>query len=261
MTRSISLLAIEFPCSTDEAAHLFIERSKAAAQRIGASYQLISGEGQVEEILRAIEDISADVIVYADNIAVDEDPVAERKRELLEKSPVPVLLLPETMAFAIEDTRCLIVPVSGEHRRNEALRLALRLAVSFDRAVKLVHVTDPVKADDKVGLGSLGDQAHHEYAKMIDKVVSEASPTSDLEERMRVTEIRHLVGCTADNLGKLIAETPGGLLCVEWQGCFLEGHAETIKTLLKSADYPVLFVKRVRERKSKLKTGKEFEAA
>jgi hypothetical protein len=184
------------------------------------------------------------------------------ERGLLEQSPIPVFIFPKDFDFVNVAVHRFIVPLSGEQRTNDALSLSLKFAAQTDSVVDLLHVDLPGESchADK-DLGTLADQLEHEYREMPEKIASEASPYSTEEERKHIGRILHYTGCIADEIKKLLDESPGSLLAFEWNGTLATGRAITIKNILQKARCPILFVKAVPESKATLLVGKNFRAA
>jgi hypothetical protein len=95
---------------------------------------------------------------------------------------------------------------------------------------------------------------------MLDKIVSEGSPSSSLQERRRATRLIHRTGGAPDEISRYMQETVRSLLILEWKGVLVNGHAETVKSVLKSVHAPVLLVKESPQAASTLKLGKKAAA-
>jgi hypothetical protein len=208
-----------------------------------------------DSVFKAVEKYACNLIVLVDNSTSDE-------KKILELSSVPVLILPRNFDFGKTTPQGFLVRLSGERRTNEALSLSLRIADQTGSTVDLLHITtpgNPNPADE--GLNTLGDQLHHEYGQMPEKIASEASPFSTVEERGRVRRVLHCTGTVTTEITKLIHESPGVILAVEWNGTLAAGRAATVKDTLQNAQCPILFVKAVQEEKSILRVGRNLRAA
>jgi len=209
----------------------------------------VQGEAGAE-ILAAVERSAADLIVMtargksADAGSSDVlKVVGHVTRQVLEDTGVPVLLLPPAYEESLP-WRSALVPISGEAATDESLTVALRLAHALDLAVTIAHVADSMR----VGGGGRAvtgpsDEAHHEYAQMLDEFVARACALCSAEERRRITGFHLCQGDVAQELLHLIETERVNLLVVGWHGQFMAGHAEVLKTLISQARCAVLLVK------------------
>src|SRR6185437_2831562 len=142
------------------------------------------------------------------------------------RSSIPVLVLPHRLRWRFRPFGRILVPLSGERRQSAALKEALQIAHSIDRSVTLLHVQQgdapPCEAS---GMETLGDQAHHEYNRQLDQVISEATPDSSLFERKRITRLAHLTGPADEAITKFTKRMPNSLLVMEWKASFSPGRA------------------------------------
>jgi nucleotide-binding universal stress UspA family protein len=203
-----------------------------------------------KEILAAIERYGIDLIVMtargesAGTGAPDVLKVVGRvTREVIEDTRVPVLLLPPTYEESLP-WRSVLVPISGEAATDAALTLALRLAHTLGLAVTIAHVAD----SDRVGGGGetgagLYDEAHHEYAQMLNEFVARAGPLCSAEERRHITDFHLCRGEVAQELSYLIEHERVNLLVVGWHGQFMTGYAQVLKMLIWQTRCAVLLVK------------------
>lgn len=216
---------------------------------------------QADRVKKLTEKERYGLLVMIEGALLDEKRGAD-EREILEQSGKPVLVFPEEFDFGKERAHSFIVPLSGETSENEALSVSLQIADLAQSIVDLLHVaaSDSFKRtpDD---LDSLGDQMHHEFSEMSERIVSEASPFSTVEERSRVRRMCHCTGSIVTEITKLIHDSPGAILSLQWKGTFAEGRAETIKDILQKAHCPILFVKASHGEKSTLRVGRNFRAA
>jgi nucleotide-binding universal stress UspA family protein len=215
----------------------------------------------IDRVAKIMEKDGCSLIVMVDGVLLDSNKGTDERR-ILELSSKPILMLPKDFNFAKEKTHSFIVPISGETRANEALSVSLHLALQTHSLVDLVHVatSDGPRAAHE-DLDALGDQMHHEYNQMAEKIVTEASPFSTLEERARVRRVFHCTGSIVSEITKLIRESPELILTLQWRGTFAAGRAETIKDILQKVHCPILFVKTTHEEKSTLRVGSNLRAA
>lgn len=216
----------------------------------------------LEQVLETIDRYDCDLVFIEDGGTLEDPEKASLRREILETAPCPVLLIPSAFSFEGHSIQSLLVPLSGEKRASEALRFALALAEQVGTPVDIMHVTAPDQpCMCYQSLESVGDEFQHEYPKLVDKVVSEASPFSTLSQKKYVRDFYHCAGSTVDEITNALHRSPDTALTVEWKGTLLKGRAEVVKNILRDLKYPVLFVKERRQAKSTLKVGPDFEAA
>jgi nucleotide-binding universal stress UspA family protein len=242
----VHILNVGEPLSVGEA----LERL-GVPEKYQSLFELHQVQGEAdEEILAAVERYGIDLIVMtargesAGVRSLDEPKVVGHvTREVIEDSRVPVLLLPPAYEESLP-WRSVLVPISGEAATDEALTLALRLAHALDLAVTIAHVADgaPSGGGGEAGMGRY-DEAHHEYAQMLNEFVARACPLCSAEERRRITGFHLCRGDVAQELLHLIDTERVNLLVVGWHGQFMTGHAEVLKTLIWQTRCAVLLVK------------------
>jgi nucleotide-binding universal stress UspA family protein len=180
-------------------------------------------------------------------------------RAVIERSPVPVLLLPPNYREALPWERAL-VPVSGEAEADEALALAVRLAGALDLTVHVAHVADRDPGDKGLAARArYADALYHEYPCQLEEFVSRALPHCAPEERRRIAEIALCHGDVAAELQKLIERKRISVLVLGWHGRFMTGRARVLKHLVQVITRPVLLVKPAARMPFRLKVGEEME--
>jgi nucleotide-binding universal stress UspA family protein len=238
-----------------------------ALARLGVpeKYRALFGLHQVQgeagvEILAAVERYGIDLIVMtacgesADVRAPDVlKIVGHVTRQVIEDTQVSVLLLPPAYAESLP-WRSALVPISGDPTTAAALTLALRLAQALDLAVTITHVADRTGAGGEAEPGHY-DEAHHEYAQMLNEFVARACALCSAEERRRITAFHLCQGDVAQELLHLMAQERVSLLVVGWHGQFMPGHAQVLKTLIWQARCAVLLVKPRPHHGFRLKVG------
>jgi nucleotide-binding universal stress UspA family protein len=242
----VHILNVGEPLSVGEA----LERL-GVPEKYQSLFELHQVQGEAdEEILAAVERYGIDLIAMtargesagAGSLDVPK-VVGHVTREVIEDTRVPVLLLPPAYEESLP-WRSVLVPISGDAATDESLTLALRLAHVLDLAVTLAHVADSASAG---GRGETGtgpyDEAHHEYAQMLNEFVARACVLCSAEERYRITGFHLCRGDVAQELSHLIAHERVNLLVVGWHGQFMTGHAQVLKTLIWQARCAVLLVK------------------
>jgi nucleotide-binding universal stress UspA family protein len=178
---------------------------------------------------------------------------------VIERSPVPVLVLPPAYIEALPWERAL-VPISGEPEADEALDLAVRLANAFEIKVHVAHVAD--SEADETGLAAAAryaDAPHHEYPHRLEELVHRALPQRTPEERRCIEAVALCRGDVAAELLALIGRERVSLLVVGWHGRFMAGHARVLKDLIQVITCPILLVKPAARTPFRLKVGEEIE--
>jgi nucleotide-binding universal stress UspA family protein len=180
-------------------------------------------------------------------------------RAVIERSGVPVLLLPPNYREALPWERVL-VPVSGEPEADEALALAVRLACALDLEVQVTHVADPEGSDEGLAARArYADAIHHEYAGQLDELLRGGLAQCRPEDSRRITDVALCRGDVAAELEKLIASKGASLLAVGWRGRFMAGRARVLKRLIQAITMPVLLVQPEPRMLFRLKVGDEIE--
>lgn len=180
-------------------------------------------------------------------------------RAVIERSPVPVLLLPPGYREALPWTR-LLVPVSGEAEGDEALALAVRLAGTLDLEVHVAHVADAAAGDESLeARARYADALHHEYPRQLEEFVGRALPRCTPEECRRITDVALCRGEVAAELRALIERSQASALVVGWHGRFMAGHARVLKELIDVISRPVLLVKAAATAPVRLHVGEAIE--
>jgi nucleotide-binding universal stress UspA family protein len=180
-------------------------------------------------------------------------------RAVIERSPVPVLVLPPNYREALPWERAL-VPASGEIEADEALALAARLADALDLEVHVAHVTDSDAGDEGLAARArYADAVHHEYPRQLEELVGRALPQCTPAECRRIKDVALCHGDVATALLELIERERMSVLVVGWRGRFMAGHARVLKQLIEGITTPVLLVKPPSRASSRLKVGEEIE--
>jgi nucleotide-binding universal stress UspA family protein len=192
----------------------------------------------------------------------ERDPariVGHVARAIIERSAVPVLLLPPRYHEALPWERAL-VPVSGEAEADEVLALAVRLADALDLEVHVAHVAESEAGGEGLAAKArYADALHHEYPGQLEELVSRALPHCGPEECRRIQEIALGRGDVAAELLALIERKRVSLLVVGWHGRFMTGRARVLKHLLQTIACPVLLVQPEPRTPLRLMVGEEME--
>lgn len=223
-----------------------------------------------EAILAAVarHDVSLVVMTAGGQTAEAAPPVADADarsavghvtRAVLERSPVPVLLLPPAYREVLPWERVL-VPVSGELEGDEALALAVRLANALDLAVHVAHVTDADTGDEGLAARArYADALHHEYPRQLEELVTRALSHCGPAQSRCIADIALCHGDVAAELLGLIERKSLSVLVMGWHGLFTSGHARILKQLIGVIPSPMLLVKRARRMPFRLRVGEEID--
>lgn len=180
-------------------------------------------------------------------------------RAVLERSPVPVLLLPPAYREVLPWERVL-VPVSGEPEGDEALALAVRLATALGLEVHVAHVAGGDAGDESLAARArYADAIHHEYPRQLQELVARALPHCGAEESRCIVDVALCHGDVAGELLGLMERKRVSVLVVGWHGRFATGRARVLKHLIRVISSPVLLVKRTVRMPFRLKVGEEIE--
>jgi nucleotide-binding universal stress UspA family protein len=208
------------------------------------------------------------VVMTARGEAAEEPPAVAPERSpivghvargVIERCPVPVLLLPPAYRESLPWRR-ILVPVSGEVEGDEAVALAVRLAVALDLEVHVAHVAGPETGDEGLAARArYADAVHHEYPHQLEEFVRRALPRCAPEECRRVTDVALCHGDIGAELLALIESKAVSLLVVGWHGRFMAGHARVLKYLIERITQPVLLVKPAPRAPFRLRVGEEIE--
>ena len=238
------------------------ETLDAALNRVpNIAIQTIETVSDSLTVSEAVKRYSCDLILVPSGTLGSEIGRGAGIREnVLEQSAVPVLILSSRVDLIGTPIKSVLVPMSGEIRLSSALTLGLKLATQIDVPVDMLHVVEKGKQSDSP-LETTGDQPHHEYRQLLDKVLSEACPFSDAKERSRVRTLYNVQGTPSVQIPKAAAADPSRALIVEWHGSLIQGRAETLKSILDQIAVPVFLVRSKPDQTSVLKIGPENRVA
>jgi len=218
----------------------------AAVVRHDVSLVVMSAVGETAEAATAAAADSAGVVGHV-------------PRAVLERSEVPVLLLPPAYRETLPWER-LLVPVSGEPAGDEALALAVRLANALALEVHVAHVADADTGDESLAARArYADAIHHEYPSQLEELVTRALPHCGPAQTGCIADIALCRGDVAAELLGLIERKRVSVLVTGWHGRLSPGHARVLKRLIRAITSPVLLVKRPLRTPFRVKVGEEIE--
>ena len=179
-------------------------------------------------------------------------------KAVLERSPVPALLLPARYREALPWTSVLAA-ASGESAADRALREAARLAAALHLTVTVVHSADSSPGAAAAPLGVYADAPHHEYPRRVDEMVERGLAGCAPEESHCVDELSFARGDPATALLNEIAHRRASVLALGWHGSLDGGRAPVLKRLLDEAECALLIVRGDERSSARLKVGSEID--
>jgi nucleotide-binding universal stress UspA family protein len=238
-------------------------------QEIKTVSHQIAGNWPPRVVSEAAKLYSCDLIVIpSGSIAEESGCGAQLRKDLLKQVSTPIMILSPRVDFEKTPIGSVLVPISGEIRVSSALKFGLRIASRIHIPVDLVHVVQE-NTQTKSPLETICGQSHHEYRNLLDRVLSEASPYSDMRERAQVRTLYHVRGTPSVEILKAAKNAPSCALVVEWRGewhgerhgSLTHGKAETMKNLLEQVVVPIFLVKTEVDRRSFLNIGQDDRVA
>ena len=168
---------------------------------------------------------------------------AESIQSFLEQCVVPVLLVPEYVSLTGNPVEWILVPMSIERPENEAMSLGIQIGCALTLPVDILHVVQ--KQSKIIRPERFDDAFYHEYPHRIEQMITQASPYATIRERRCVRNYLQHHGQVAEEITKVMENTPNGLLILEWNGVMVQGHAERLKWILQRARFPVLIIRSI----------------
>jgi nucleotide-binding universal stress UspA family protein len=194
------------------------------------------------------------VVVPSGDLRDDNASGTQIRRRLLEQAREPTLVVPLEINLIKTPVSSILIPMSGEIRVSSALKFGLRLTNRIHVPVDLLHVTkteSPIQSP----LETMGDQPQHEYRALLDGVLAEACPFSEVKERAEVRTLYEVQGIPAVEILQAVKKLPFCALVVEWHGSFSEGRGKVLKNILNEVSIPIFLVRTEVEQRSVLKIG------
>ena len=177
-------------------------------------------------------------------------------RAVIERSPVPVVLLPARYREALPWTS-MLVAASGEASADQALEGATHLAAALRLKVTVVHSANgPLGA---APLGEYADSPHHEYSRRLQQMVERGLAGCTAAEARCVGEVLLCRGETAPVLLEQVAHHGSSVLALGWHGALGTGRALVLKRLLEEADCALLLVRGSEHPRSRLKVDGDMD--
>lgn len=177
---------------------------------------------------------------------------------VLERSPVPVVLLPRCYRRSLPWTSVLAAS-SGEAAADLALRSAARIASSLGLKVTVVHSEDALASAGRPPLGRYADAPAHEYPYRLDQMVERGLAGCDAREAECVHAILLRQGDAAAVLLEQVARHDSSVLALGWHGALAGDRAPVLKRLLDEAECALLLVRGREHAAERLKVGGEID--
>jgi nucleotide-binding universal stress UspA family protein len=177
---------------------------------------------------------------------------------VMERSPVPVLLLPARYREALPWTS-MLAAASGEMAADQALEAATQLAGALQIKVTVMYAEDGPDAARAMPLGSYADAAHHEYPRRIEGMIERGLAGCTPAECYCIGQalLRH--GDPATVLLEQAARQATSVLALGWHGALGAGRALVLKRLLEQAECALLLVRKAEQSSARLKVGEKID--
>lgn len=176
---------------------------------------------------------------------------------VIERSPVPVLLLPlryrETLPWA-----AMLAATTGETASGLALEAATQLAAALNLKVTAVHADNGPGSAGGMPLGTYADSAHHEYPRRIQQMVERGLAGCTHEECGCVDRVLLRRGNPAAVLLEQAADHAANVIALGWHGELCTGRAPVLKSLLEEAECALLLVRKAESSSARLKVGEQI---
>jgi nucleotide-binding universal stress UspA family protein len=215
-------------------------------------------------VLDAITNLNIDLVImssHGESVSTGHDLphyLGSTALAVLERTPVPVLLLPlhyrETLPW-----KSILVAASGEVAADQALETASHLAAILKVRVTVVHVEDGPVAETRP-LGTYSDSTHYEYPYRMQEMVERGLATCTPSECGCVEGSVLRRGDPATVLLRELSERKSNVLALGWHGAFNTGHAAVLKHLLEQSECALLLLRTGECTKARLKVGREMDA-
>jgi nucleotide-binding universal stress UspA family protein len=179
-------------------------------------------------------------------------------QSVLERSPVPVLLLPAHYREALP-WRSMLAAASGEPSADQTLESAVRLAAELQLELTIVHCEDGPPDTGRAALGAYADAPHHEYPRRLAEIAERGLADSTAEAARCGCRIVLHRGDPAAVLLQEATRLRSSVLALGWHGALATGRALILKRLLGEAKCALLLMRAAERSTARLKLGEEID--
>ncbi len=179
-------------------------------------------------------------------------------RAVVERSPVPVILLPAHYRESLPWTS-MLAATSGEAVADQALEAAAQLAAALRLRITVVHAEYRAHAPGAKQLGGYADAPHHELRRRLEELVRPALTCCAPEEADCIGDVLLRRGEPASVLLDEAARHRSSVLALGWHGSLGPGRALVLKRLLDHAECALLLARGDEHPRARLKVGSEIE--
>jgi len=179
-------------------------------------------------------------------------------RAVLERCPVPVILLPAHYRESLPWTS-MVAATSGEAAADQALEAAAQLAAALRLRITVVHAEDRAHASGARQLGGYSDAPHHEIRHRLEELLRPALGCCTPEEADCIGDVLLRRGEPASVLLDEAARHRSSVLALGWHGSLGPGRALVLKRLLDHAECALLLARGGEHPRARLKVGSEIE--
>lgn len=214
-------------------------------------------------VLAALVDHHIDLLVMSARGAAASGPAAAPHRlgsvahELIERSPVPVVLLPAPYRQPLPWTS-MLVGASGEVAADCALTSAVQLGAALRLTVTVVHVEDGPGEPASLCAG-YADALYHEYPRRLDRLVERGMISCTEQEAGCLGAVLLCRGDPASVLLDQAARRGSSVIALGWHGTLGGGRARVLERLLGESDCALLLVRGSEASAARLKVGSEID--
>lgn len=179
-------------------------------------------------------------------------------RAVVERSPVPVILLPTHYRESLPWTS-MLAAASGEAVADKALEAAAQLAGALRLRVTVVHADYRAGASGARQFGGYADAPHHEVRHRLEELLRPALAGCAPDEVDCVGDVLRRGGEPASVLLEEVARHRSSVLALGWHGSLGPGRALVLKRLLDQAECALLLARGGEHPRARLKVGRDIE--
>lgn len=182
-------------------------------------------------------------------------PLGGVARAVLERTPVPVILLPAQYRPTLP-WQSMLAALSGEPAADQALEAAVRLATALRLRIAVLHIDTGAGRGEAPPFGAYADSPHHEVPRRFEHLVQRGLAGCTADEAHCIHEVLLRRGDAATALLEEARQRGSSVVALGWHGALDPGRAPVLKRLLRDADCALLVVRRPpRAPRVRLKVG------